>query len=587
MSFAGSGRATFPRSEREFRAVQAAKERALEEDPMAIDPARYPAVRPEVVMSWKRSLLAGVDPSATEFPHDPGFSSSSRLSQVAQPIMERLADEISDLSSWGFLVDRGCRLLTAGVGDAMQAHVTSKFDAVPGRCFSEDLIGTNGIGCAHELQQPFVIAGPEHFRESDEVLTTVGVVIRDPFTKRQVGTLGIACRHQYASAATVPLAVEFGRSIEVQLGTTRSDVERAIFEAFLQLCSRSRAAVVAVGTDLFIANDKGRELVGGADQEMLRRLAEESLGARGGTRIRRQLSSGRQVFVEITPIGNRRSGHGAVLSLQEAAPVAVCTATKPPVSVPEDHGALLQRALDRGDGVLLVGERGVGKRHAARAALADDGLAEFDGVLATDDGWLSGLAAAVSRPESSVLLTHADQIPPSVLPAVAGYVRAARCTLVATAGDDSVAETPSDEVRDEFAVVITVPPLRDRMHELKDISRAILVELQRNNGREIRLSARALAALHAVDWHGNIRQLYQVLATSRVRAAGGEIKVHDLPPRYSRYEQARSLTHLERLERRALATALSEVDGNRALAAERLGISRATVYRKVKAYGLH
>lgn len=586
----GHGIGQFPRSEAEFAHVRAAKRRALARDPMSWRVADFPEVREEILMSWKRSALAGVDPQTTEFPRDPGFASSSRLSQVAQPIMDRLADQISDLSAWGFLVDRGCRLLTAAVGDAMQAQVTSKFDALPGRCFTEELIGTNGIGCAHELQRTFVVAGPEHFRRSDEVLTTVGVVIRDPFTHRQVGTLGIACRHQYASAATVPLAEEFGRAIETQLGSARSDVERAAFDEFLRLSSRSRGAVVVVGPDLFVANGRGRELVHDADHDMLTRLAEEWLGTAPGREVRRQLSSGATVRITLTPIGNRMSGYAAVMNLHELGAATVNGGSASAAVAAEGHATLLRRALGQHRRVLITGEHGVGKRHAAVQGLADVAPAEvveFDGALADGEAWVAGLAEAVCREDGAVVLTHVDDVPAQLGARVASVVAAARGWVVATASDDGVGITPADRVREAFAVVVQVPPLRDRIHEVKEICTAILAELRTGDGRDIRLSPRALSALHAVDWHGNIRQLAQVLATSRLRATGGEIQVHDLPPRYSRHEHTGFLTRLEQLERRALAAALSEADGNREEAAARLGISRATVYRRIKLYGLH
>ncbi|HLS48547.1 MAG TPA: helix-turn-helix domain-containing protein [Actinomycetaceae bacterium] len=590
MAPGGGGVGHFPRTELEFDAVRAAKRHALSRDPMMWRPEDFPQVREDVLMSWKRSALARVDPQAAEFPRDPGFASSSRLSQVAQPIMDRLADQISDLSAWGFLVDRGCRLLTAAVGDAMQAQVTSKFDAMPGRCFSEELIGTNGIGCAHELQRTFVVAGPEHFRRSDEVLTTVGVVIRDPFTQRQVGTLGIACRHQYASAATVPLAEEFGRAIETQLGSTRSDVERAAFDEFLRLSSRSRGAVVAVGPDLFVANGRGRELVHDADHDMLTRIAEEWLGAPPGREVHRRLSSGAAVRITLTPIGNRVSGYAAVMNLHEVGARAVQLDGTPQPFTAEGHGTLLRRALRQHGRVLVTGEHGVGKRHAALAALAEldrDEIVELDGALAATPGWAEKLEQATARPEATVLLTHLDDVPAAAQPLVAGLLAGARAWVAATASDDVVGPTPAARVREAIPVVVAVPALRDRIHEVKKISAAILAELRAGDGRDVRLSARALSALHAVDWHGNIRQLAQVLATSRLRATGGEIQVHDLPPRYSRHEHTGFLTRLEQLERRALAAALSESDGNREEAAARLGISRATVYRRIKLYGLH
>ncbi|NKX51433.1 hypothetical protein HER39_12810, partial [Arthrobacter deserti] len=111
-----------PSTAAEWGRVRELKLATLARDPLQDRPEDYPQVRADVVMSWKRSMLARVDPWETVFPVDEGFVPKSRLAQVAQPIMNRLEDQIADLSSWGFLADRGCRLLTAVVGDHPQGR---------------------------------------------------------------------------------------------------------------------------------------------------------------------------------------------------------------------------------------------------------------------------------------------------------------------------------------------------------------------------------------------------------------------------------------------------------------------------------
>lgn len=221
-----------PRTAADWRRVREVKLEVLARDPFSVDPAQYPGVRPEVVASWRRSMLAGVDPGARTYVVDEEFRPRTRLAAVAQPVLHRLEDEISDLNSWGFLADRACRLLTLVVGDFPQAGRVHRQRLCPGMSFGEDVMGTNGLGCAHETQQAFVISGTEHFRADSEILTTTGVIIRDPFTKRYAGTLGVHCMREYGTAALLPLVVEIGRSIEARLLGSRSDGERELFGAF-------------------------------------------------------------------------------------------------------------------------------------------------------------------------------------------------------------------------------------------------------------------------------------------------------------------------------------------------------------------
>ncbi|WP_346054020.1 helix-turn-helix domain-containing protein [Amycolatopsis dongchuanensis] len=76
-----------------------------------------------------------------------------------------------------------------------------------------------------------------------------------------------------------------------------------------------------------------------------------------------------------------------------------------------------------------------------------------------------------------------------------------------------------------------------------------------------------------------MRELRQVLAAARIRAAGPLIDVHDLPVR-------EALDEVRAAERRVLLAALRETGGDRAATAARLGISRATLYRRLKRYQL-
>src|SRR5690606_36180460 len=100
------------------------------------------------------------------------------------------------------------------------------------------------------------------------------------------------------------------------------------------------------------------------------------------------------------------------------------------------------------------------------------------------------------------------------------------------------------------------------------------------------LTTKALGALLGHDWPGNVRQLKQVLYTAAIRALGAQTQEEDLRPSYRTSAAGGNLTLMERLERQALLSVLTSCGGNRNTAAARLGISRATMYRKLRRYQL-
>src|SRR3954454_21454137 len=79
-----------PTTAAEWDRVRELKLEILAKDPLLVRPEDYPQLRADVVMSWKRSMRARVDPWSTVFPADEDFAPKSRLAQVAQPIMNRL-----------------------------------------------------------------------------------------------------------------------------------------------------------------------------------------------------------------------------------------------------------------------------------------------------------------------------------------------------------------------------------------------------------------------------------------------------------------------------------------------------------------
>ena len=105
----------------------------------AADPDRLPpedcGVRREIVMSWRRSLLSGVDTASTDLPRDSGAVPPGRLVQAARPVLDRLAGEIAGTQAWAFLADRECRLVSHVVGDRALTPMLEDRGAFPGARF--------------------------------------------------------------------------------------------------------------------------------------------------------------------------------------------------------------------------------------------------------------------------------------------------------------------------------------------------------------------------------------------------------------------------------------------------------------------
>ncbi len=133
---------------------------------------------------------------------------------------------------------------------------------------------------------------------------------------------------------------------------------------------------------------------------------------------------------------------------------------------------------------------------------------------------------------------------------------------------------------------LQAPPLRARGTDIAMLVEFFLDHFRRQHGRpNLQLSQAARQKLLAYSWPGNVRQLRNVLDSAVVLAEDAEIKVGDLGLHEPVGDELESL-QLKYWEKRLIGEALRRTGGNVPEAANLLGIGRATLYYKVKQYGL-
>jgi two-component system response regulator HydG len=141
-------------------------------------------------------------------------------------------------------------------------------------------------------------------------------------------------------------------------------------------------------------------------------------------------------------------------------------------------------------------------------------------------------------------------------------------------------------------VRIHIPPLRERKSDIPALVAFFLRQFNDRFGREVHgLTAEALAALTAYDFPGNVRELENLLERAYALGARGDITPADLPaltPRTPAPAPAPGavLPSLAEAERDLILRALHVHDHDKERAARALGISRRTMYRRLKEYGL-
>ena len=135
------------------------------------------------------------------------------------------------------------------------------------------------------------------------------------------------------------------------------------------------------------------------------------------------------------------------------------------------------------------------------------------------------------------------------------------------------------------SIVIKVPPLRERREDIPIIAFHYLKKISFVNNKDIHnISSPAMEILINFPWPGNVRRLINALEHSAVTCKGDTIEVSDLPD-YLVHEKIDAVSE-DNLYRDKIYSILSQCNGNKTLAAKQLGISRVTLWKKLKALGI-
>jgi transcriptional regulator with PAS, ATPase and Fis domain len=144
-------------------------------------------------------------------------------------------------------------------------------------------------------------------------------------------------------------------------------------------------------------------------------------------------------------------------------------------------------------------------------------------------------------------------------------------------------------------VTVHIPALRERRSDIPMLVHHFLDRYA--HGANIQVTAAAMKSLLHYDWPGNVRELENCVARAVTLGDRQIIDVADLPPSI-RTEQADSgtalaqeggsisTTALAEMERMTILRVFEQANGDKALAGKMLGISRATLYRKLKRYNI-
>jgi transcriptional regulator of acetoin/glycerol metabolism len=586
-------------------------------------------LRPFVRESWARAIAAHVEPGLQRAPlvASPDALRHRREGspwlRVAEDEARRQTELLADSGHILSLFDGDGQMVFAD-GDPHILDAMQEIHFMPGALWSEAAVGTNGPGTALSLGRPVHVVGAEHFCAGWQSWHCAALPLRDPVNGEIVGAIDLSGARERAHPLALRMAVSIGRAIEKAIEARSLERQIRLVMAYAEITARYPGQPVVVV-------DPARRVVIGSPA--LPKYPPRAMWGPGAPAI-------------LEEIAVRDAGQLAGLCLvlethgrARPSPPAVPRRAGPPVtryrlsdltgSDPRLIEARRLAGIAAGNDlpVFIAGESGVGKEvvaqaiHAASArapaafvavncaAIPKDLLASelfgyvggaFSGARTTGS---PGKIEAADR--GTLFLDEVLELSCTAQAALLRVLQEAEVTrvgavraqsvdvrVIAATNLDVAEALASGALRRDFyhrlnVLSIALPALRDRGADLPLLIGDLLAQAGRELGAPaIAIAPDALAALRAHSWPGNVRELKNLCRRLVATARGARIELADLPDELRARPPVASGATGETDRPDARIIAVVRAARTMAEAADRLGMDRSTLYRRLAKYGL-
>lgn len=557
-----------------------------------------PGVRDVIAESWRRSSGSGVRPDHLPADFQPQGRADPQLLECVDTVLGEAIEQFSGESLSLIFAAPDGHVLRRYYTDRSFGRRLERVHLEPGVSYGEGAVGTNGIGTSLELAKPALVVGEEHFNENLAIFGCAAAPVRHPMTHALLGVVDLTTFADVANQLLLGLSSTLAGRIEMELQQQVGSRELALLRDYRAACRQGGGPVLAQNRDLFMFNPVTEQMLDIHDRIALLAQTSDVAELQQARTMVADLPSGTVARVDYRPSFTGVEFAGGVFRVQLIRPAETgSSGGGRAFELPELTGtsaewtravtAMRQSCRD-GVWVMVEGEHGVGKVALTRAVHASERSGQhFRQIDCSAAGleppaWLAAVEDELAD-SGTLLISHVEALPPELVESLASVLDA---VPVSSAHDKWVVLTrgeATEEVDSALVPVcdrtVVVAPLR---HRVEDVAALVPVIVRRlNRGADLTFAPRAMNLLQRNPWPENVDGLQEVLRKVVQRKRVGTIEPSDLPTECFAVGR-RKLSPLEALERDAIVQALIDFDGNKNRAATHLGMSRATIYRKIR-----
>ncbi|HEY5855423.1 MAG TPA: helix-turn-helix domain-containing protein [Aldersonia sp.] len=545
---------------------------------------RAEGVVPDLILrSWRRSIGNSVESTSLAQRYQDVVDTETLLYRAAAPVLDRWQQQLTDTGTMLFLSDRAGSIVARRTSDTSVRRRLDRAHAAEGFDFSEDAIGTNGLGTSMIERRAVYIQGSQHYNDALADIACAAAPVCTP-AGTVIGSVSLGGAIEVANPLMLSLTREIGQQIEERLRAASRPEDLALAMSFMRY-TNSRRPTVVMDHESLLANTPGLPYVSVTSHVLLWELLNDHDWSRAETT--RILLDGNNIEVSARRVLDGRRAH-FVLHFAELAEHA--TVTVDPVPVLADT-MVKDAPKPKDSGIQLVeGPRGSGRASMARDLHAERTFEVVTVSSASATSWVS--VGDLLAGGTDVLLRRVEEVPERDAEHVWALVQAHRAAvasgaqtslLLLTADRDRAVEKVR-AVLDEIELPARTAPLAETRERIPVLVRTILDRVD-PDGRHT-LSPAALQALVQYSWPGNITELVDTITVLVAEVSTSVIEARHLPKHLRQAPPRRQLSLIEAAEREAIIKALDASGGNKSEAAALLGIGRTTLYRRLRQLGL-